>query len=83
MWKITKCRGPWLTEGLSERRYHGGSRRELVVKIEPRCVVYWPFGTRKEFRITHEKIYELAVKAFADAQPRRRRRTVRRGVMAI
>lgn len=80
-WKINKPRGPWETEGLSERKYrYKEGMRPLMIVIEPRCIVYRPKGTRKCFRLTHERAYELAAQIFAGFVPEKPapRRGVRR-----
>lgn len=86
-WKINRTRGPWQTEAKSERRYRDGSRRPLMIEVEPLCVVYRAKGTRQSFRLTHERLYQLCVQAHVDscraAKRRRRRRPVRRGVLAL
>ena len=80
MWKVNKARGPWQTEGESERRDpKTGGRRPIVLVVEPRCLVFRAKGTRATFRITHERAYELAVMQYADAN-RKRRPTIKRGV---
>jgi hypothetical protein len=78
-WKIDRTRGPWQTEGLSERSDGRGGRRPLMIEIEPRLVRYRPKGTRQSFVLTHEKIYQLAVQAHVEASRPTRRRTVKRG----
>lgn len=79
MWKVNKVRGPWQTEALSERKDKTGQRRPLIIEIEPLCIVLRPKGTRQRFRLTHAKVYEMAVMAHADAN-RKRKPTIKRGV---
>lgn len=83
-WKIDRTRGPWQTEAKSERRYRDGTRRPLLIEVEPLCVVYRAKGTRQRFRLTHEKLYQLCVQAHVEAarSQKRRRRSVRRGALA-
>lgn len=79
-WKINKTRGPWETESRSERRDRKtGGRLPLMIEVEPLRIVYRPKGTRQRFSLTHEKVYELACAAAAEAKRNTKRRTVQRG----
>lgn len=78
-WKINKTRGPWETESRSERRFKRGGYRPLMVEVEPLRIVYRPKGTQQRVSITHEKVYQLACLAHAEANRTTKRRTVTRG----
>lgn len=85
-WKINKVRGPWESEGLSDERYRRGPRRgehrELMIQIEPRCLVLRPKGTRRPLRVTIERVYQLASQIESESK-RTRRRSVRRSAILV
>lgn len=74
MWKIDKVRGPWETES---RTRWGSKTRSITIEVEPLCIVYRPKGTRQRFRLTHEKVMQLAVQAHVEATRKTRRRVTR------
>lgn len=89
-WKINKVRGPWESEADSDERYKRGPRRgelrELMLTIEPRCIVLRPKGTRRGLRVSLGRIYQLACQIEAESkrnQKPRRRRSVRRSAVGI
>jgi hypothetical protein len=76
MYRLSKERGPWLTECDSDRRYghsQGGEKRPLVVVVEPRGVRLRPKGCRAgEVFITWSTVYLRGQAAVAgyDTMPR-------------
>jgi hypothetical protein len=54
-----------------------------MIEIEPLGVVYRPKGTQQRVRLPHAAIYEMACRAYADANKKRRKKSFRRGAMAL
>jgi hypothetical protein len=77
MRRITRERGPWITEADTERRYKDGSKREIVVTVEPRGVRLRAKGTRSTVWVSWSMIY---LKGCELATPAKRVRITRNAV---
>ena len=84
MRKLTRERGPWITEGRSDRGDGQGDKRPLVVVVEPRGVRLRPKGCRTgSYFITWETIYLRGQSAAAGFETRPAGgRSIKRGTRA-
>lgn len=82
MYRLNRVRGPWQTEAEYRER---SKVRAIAIEMEPLCLVVRLKGTRQRLRLPWAKLYQLAAEAEAKSNinAKRKRRSVRRGALAI
>lgn len=66
MYKITKPKPTWETQVLTRDR----RLRPICIRVEPVCVAFKQKGMRTWYRLPYSTLYDLAVRAAAEAKRR-------------